>query len=71
MELVGSFPFGWIRNLKEDNWQIIWDSKSKVLILKSSSAEKIVEVAKIETWQEAKTYADDIRSDHSLVEDLV
>ena len=71
MDLVGSFPFGWVWNLKEDNWQIIWDSKSKILILKSSKSQKIVEIRKFKTWQEAKSFADDIRSDHSLVEDLI
>lgn len=71
MDLVGSFPFGWVRNLKEDNWQIIWDSKSKALLLKASKSEKIVKYCKCETWQEAKSLADDIRSDHSLVEDII
>jgi len=71
MDLVGSFPFGWVRNFKDDNWQIIWDSKSKILFLKPSKSEKIVEFRKCETWQEAKSYADDIRSDHSLVENLI
>ena len=71
MDLVGSFPFGWVRNLKDDNWQIIWDSKTKILLLKSSKSEKIIEYCKCETWQEAKSYADDIRSNHSLIENTI
>ena len=71
MDLVGSYPFGWVRNFKEDNWQIIWDSKSKALLLKSSLSERIVEYRSCETWQEAKSYADDLRSDHSLLENII
>ena len=71
MDLVGSFPFGWVRNFKDDNWQIIWDSKSKLLILKSSSSEKIVEYGSCDNWQQAKLIADDIRSDHNLLENIL
>ena len=71
MDLVGSFPFGWVRNFKEDNWQIIWDSKSKLLLLKSSNTDRIVEFKNCENWQDAKLSADDIRSDHSLLENVL
>ena len=71
MDLVASFPFGWIRNYKNENWQIIWDSKSKFLILKSSLSENIVKYCSCENWQEAKIHADEIRSNHELLSDII
>jgi len=71
MDLVGSFPFGWVRNFKEENWQIIWDSKSKSLVLKSSLSENIVKYSTCASWQEAKAQADDIRSNHELLNDII
>ncbi len=71
MDLVGSFPFGWVRNFKEQNWQLIWDSKSKSLILKSSLSENIVTYCSCENWQEAKIHADNIRSNHELLNDII
>ena len=71
MDLVGSFPFGWIRNFKDENWQIIWDSKSKALILKSSLSENIIEYCSCADWKEAKMHADEIRSNHQLLNDII
>lgn len=71
MDLVGSFPFGWVRNFKEENWQIIWDSKSKDLILKSSLSENIIKYRICNDWQEAKAHADEIRSNHQLLEEVI
>ena len=71
MDLVASFPFGWVRNYKNDNWQIIWDSKTKSLILKSSLTENIVKYRSCENWQEAKIHADEIRSNPELLSDIL
>ena len=71
MDLVASFPFGWVRNLKEENWQIIWDSKSNDLVLKSSITANIVKYCSCNDWREAKTHADELRSNHQLLNDLI
>ena len=71
MDLVGSFPFGWVRNYKEDNWQLIWDSKSKVLFIKSATTDRIVEYCKCESWEDAKSISDEIRSNPELIENIV
>jgi len=71
MDLVASFPFGWVRNYKNENWQIIWDSKSKFLILKSSLSDNIVKYRSCASWQEAKIHADEIRSNHELLNDII
>jgi len=71
IRLAASFPFGWVRNFREDNWQIIWDSKSDTLLLKSTRSERIAEYCKCKTWEEAKSHADDIRSNHDMLESVI
>ena len=60
---VGTFPFGWVRGFKDDNWQIIWDPKSELIIAQGATSKKIVELGKSSKWMDAKVYADNVMSD--------
>ena len=71
MDLAGSFPFGWVRNIKDDNWQLIWDSKSKALLIKSANTQRVVEYCKCSSWMQAKSISDEIRVNPDLIEQLL
>lgn len=60
---VGTFPFGWVRGFRDDNWQIIWDPKSNVITAKGASSKKVVELGKSAKWMDAKVYADNVIRD--------
>ena len=60
--MVSSFPFGWVRNIDSDNWQLLWNSIDKYFFLKSARSKKILKLASFETWMEAKVFADKIKS---------
>lgn len=60
--MVSSFPFGWVRNIDSDNWQLLWNSIDKYFFLKSVRSKKILKLASFETWMEAKEFADKIKS---------
>lgn len=60
---VGTFPFGWVRGFKGDNWQIVWDPKSNLITARGVSSKKIIELGKSAGWMDAKAYADNVISD--------
>ena len=63
MAEVGTFPFGWVRGFKDDNWQIIWDPKSNLIVAQGASSKKVIELGTSSKWMDAKKYADSVMSD--------
>jgi len=60
---VGTFPFGWVRGFRDDNWQIIWDPKSNLIVAQGALSKKVIELGKSHKWMDAKKYADNVISD--------
>ena len=65
MSGVGTFPFGWVRDVRNDNWQLIWDPKTKVLIARGASSKETIKLGESPDWEEAKAFADTVISDPS------
>jgi len=63
---VGTFPFGWVRGFKDDNWQIIWDPKSNLIVAQGVLSKKVIELGKSSQWMDAKKYADNVMRDPEL-----
>jgi hypothetical protein len=68
---MGTFPFGWIRGLGEDNWQLLWDSETNVLYAKGATSKKVISVGWSSSWQEAKVLADKLRNEPGLYTEAV
>ena len=60
---VGTFPFGWVRGIKDDNWQIIWDPKTGYITAEGAVSKEVLELGKSSKWMDAKDYADKVMSD--------
>ncbi len=56
----GFFPFGWLRNFRGDNWQILWNKKTGDLFLKATSKNVLIKVGDTHDWTEAKKKADSL-----------
>jgi hypothetical protein len=54
---VGTFPFGWVREFENDNWQILWNSETRILYAKGVITKRVVNIGQSLTWQEAKNLA--------------
>jgi len=54
----GFFPFGWLRDLQGDNWQIFWSKKTGHLFLKATAKNTLVKIGEAPDWTEAKKKAD-------------
>ena len=63
MSGVGTFPFGWVRGVRGDNWQLIWDPKTKNLIAKGATTKETVKLGESSDWEKAKALADSVISD--------
>lgn len=55
---AGTFPFGWVRDVGGDNWQIIWDPRSKNVVAKGARTGEVRLLGESESWKEAKMLAD-------------
>lgn len=62
-ERVGTFPFGWVRGVARDNWQIIWDPKTNAVFAQGAMSKEIIELGECSGWSEAKAFADGVMSD--------
>lgn len=56
----GFFPFGWVRGIRGDNWQILWNRKTGDVFLKATAKNSLVRVADAPDWVCAKEKADSI-----------
>lgn len=54
---MGTFPFGWVREVEKDNWQLLWSSETKILYAKGAVSKRIVNIGQSQSWQEAKALA--------------
>ena len=59
---VGTFPFGWVRGFKDENWQITWDPKTGFITAQGAVSKKVIELGKSSKWMDAKVYADSVIS---------
>ena len=62
---VGTFPFGWVMGRGGDNWQIIWDPKTKSVFAEGAVSRKVLTLGESPTWEDAKRFADLVISDPS------
>jgi FtsZ-interacting cell division protein YlmF len=60
---MGTFPFGWVRGIEKDNWQILWDSQTKSIYAKGAISKKLVDIGQPSSWEEAKTLADMVQNE--------
>ena len=63
MSEVGTFPFGWVRDVRGDNWQLIWDPKTKILTAKGASTKETISLGESPDWEKAKAFADVVIQD--------
>lgn len=60
---VGTFPFGWVRREGSDNWQIIWDPKTKTVFAEGAMSKRVLRLGESSTWEDAKRLADAVMSE--------
>ncbi|MBI2487792.1 MAG: hypothetical protein HYW01_12790 [Deltaproteobacteria bacterium] len=60
---MGTFPFGWVRGIEKENWQILWDSQTKSIYAKGAISKKVIDIGQSSSWEEAKTLADMVQNE--------
>ena len=67
---MGIFPFGWIRERDKENWQLLWNSETKILHAKGVISKRVVNIGHPLSWQEAKTLAERIQNEPGFYLDI-
>lgn len=67
----GFFPFGWLREFRGDNWQILWNKKTGDIFLKATAKDALARVASASDWTRAKEKADSMMEDPGSVAETV
>ncbi len=55
--MVATFPFGWVRNINSENWQLLWNPANKDFFAKGTASKKIIKLSESDSWIEAKEFA--------------
>lgn len=63
MDGVGTFPFGWVREKGGDNWQLIWDPKTKSVFAKGARTKAVLTLGEASSWENAKRFSDGVMAD--------
>lgn len=63
---MATFPFGWVRVIEKDNWQILWDSQTKTIYAKGAISKKVIDIGQSSSWEEAKALADRVQNEPML-----
>jgi hypothetical protein len=68
---MGTFPFGWIHDLDKDNWQIFWNSETNALYVRGAISRREIAIGQSSSWEEAKAFADRLRSEPETYQKLL
>ena len=68
---MGYFPFGWVRDHRDDNWQIVWDSESGVLFVKGAISKEQYDAASFTDWVDAKQFANTLLTDPTILSKII
>lgn len=63
--MLSTFPYGWVKNIDSENWQLLWDSINNKFYAKGARSKKVIELAEITDWFESKKFADQVLSNPS------
>ena len=65
------FPFGWIRGVESDNWQLLWNPVSGVFFAKGAISRKVIDLGESSTWIDAKAFADRILNEPKVYNEFI
>ena len=60
------FPFGWIRGVEDDNWQLLWNPVTGAFFAKGAISKKIFNLGESSSWVDAKAFADKILNEPGI-----
>jgi len=63
--MVATFPFGWVKNIDSENWQLLWDSSNRNFYAKGAVTKKVIKLSDTGDWFESKKFADQVLSNPS------
>ena len=63
--MLSTFPFGWVKNIDSENWQLLLDSINKSFYAKGAVTKKVIKLSDTGDWFESKKFAEKVLSNPS------
>jgi len=70
-KVMGTFPFGWIRDIRDENWQLLWDSSTGTLYVKGAKTQKRYDLGQAPEWLAAKGLAGKFIDEPGLFKEMI
>lgn len=61
-----TFPFGWVKGMDDENWQLLWNPETGILFAKSALSKREVNLGESFNWVDAKALADKVRNEAEI-----
>jgi len=66
-----TFPFGWIRGIDDENWQLLWNPATCIFFAKGAISKRVINLGESSNWVEAKALADKVQNEPKIFRQLL
>ena len=66
-----TFPFGWIRGMDDENWQLLWNPKTGIFFAKGALSKRVINLGESSNWVDAKALADKVQNEAHIYSQIL
>lgn len=66
-----TFPFGWIRSVDDENWQLLWNPQTRVFFAKGALSKRVINLGESSSWVDAKGFADKVQDEAQIFSQIL
>ena len=61
-----TFPFGWVRGMDDENWQLLWNPETGIFFAKAAISRRVITLGESSNWVDAKALADKVQNEAEI-----
>jgi hypothetical protein len=66
-----TFPFGWIRGMDDENWQLLWNPETGIFFAKGAISKRVINLGESSNWVDAKALADKVQNEAQIYSQIL
>ncbi len=66
-----TFPFGWLRGMDDENWQLLWNPGTGIFFAKGAISKKVINLGESSNWVDAKALADKVQNEAQIYRQIL
>lgn len=66
-----TFPFGWIRGMDDENWQLLWNPETGIFFAKGAISKREISLGESSNWVDAKALADKVQNEAQIYSQIL